>query len=76
MTATDLMFELAERAKVLANESIVSLRLHVAVVATTFYGAQAESKHLDRGQLIEQILEEEFADKARELDQLLPEVVR
>lgn len=68
MTAVELMYAVAERAKVLANETLPILRLYVSVDATTWHGAQVESKHLNRGELIELILEEEFEDKAKEID--------
>lgn len=62
MNTNDLVYKVAERARELANEPINMLRL--AVGTSDFRTAAIkESKHLSRGELIEEILTEEFIEK-------------
>ena len=67
-SAVELMWAMAARARELAGRSINELRLAVGT-ADTPSAAIAESRHKDRGQLIEEILSEEFEDQAKAIDE-------
>ena len=59
-TKTDLVYKMAERAKILAEETLYLLRIQAADYADTPSQAQQECKHMSRGQCIEKILTDEF----------------
>ena len=59
MTRNELVYAVAEKAKHLANSTLPQLR-YAAGNADTFGGAQRENKHKDRGELVEELLTEEF----------------
>lgn len=58
-TTNDLIYAIAARVKVLADQPLPELRYSVGT-ADTYWGAQRENAHKTRGELIEEILEEEF----------------
>jgi len=68
MTAVELLYKITERAKFLVSQPIDDLRYQLGT-ADTYYGAIAESQHMKRGELIETILNEEFEEKAKKIDE-------
>ncbi len=60
MTAIELMYAMAKRARELSNENLPTLRYAVGT-ANTYHGAQAENRHKSRGELVEEILARVFA---------------
>lgn len=63
MTTNDLVFKIAERAKILANKPINDLRAHLPSNQITRAGVVAEYRHLSRGDLVEEILIDEFIEE-------------
>jgi hypothetical protein len=64
MNTNDLVYKVAAKAKALADESLVLLRIQVASKdATTHYAMMKESMHRTRGDMIEEILCEEFIEE-------------
>ena len=59
----DVVYAVAEKAKVLANNTLPSLRYAAAVNAKTWAGAQLECAYKSRGELVEEILLEEFLEE-------------
>lgn len=65
--AVDLMFAMAKRAGELANEPINALRISAGTQDTPSASIR-ELQHQNRGQLIEDLLIEEFEERAKEID--------
>lgn len=63
MTTNDVVYKLAERAKVLADSPYRALRRTAPNTADLPSQAEKENKHLTRGQLVEIILTEEFCEE-------------
>ena len=64
MTTNDLVYKIAERAKVLANQSIRDLRLYVGGAnEDTVTAALRAAARQNRGDLIEEILCDEFCEE-------------
>ena len=60
----DVVYAIAERAKVLANQKIDELRRSVASQeAHTEHAMWSESRHKSRGDMVEEILLEEFIEE-------------
>jgi hypothetical protein len=70
LTAIDLMYKMAERARILSEKQIDALRLEVAT-AETWGGVLRETRGKTRGALIEEILTDEFEDEAKKIDELI-----
>lgn len=66
--ALGLMYSMASRAQVLADRPLLELRLAVAT-ADTVGGAKAETRHRSRGDLMEEILIEEFEHRAADIEE-------
>jgi hypothetical protein len=62
MNTNDLVYKIAARVAVLATESLPELRYSVGT-ADTWNGAQRENRHKNRGELIEEILHDEFIEE-------------
>ncbi len=63
-TVNDLVYKIIERVKVLANHSMVELRIATASEnCHSLHTMLKENKHLSRGELIELILEQEFIEE-------------
>ena len=62
MSTNDLVYKIAKRARELADQSLPELRYAVGTT-DTWAGAQRDSSHLKRGELIEDILTEEFIEE-------------
>lgn len=69
MTAVELLYKVAERAKALAEERIDMLRIHVGTQDTPA-ASIFEMRHRRRGEMIEEILTEEFEKDAMDIDGL------
>ena len=67
MIAVNLLYKVAERTKELSGMTVNELRYRLGT-ADTYHGAIAEHKHKGRGELIEEILIEEFEDLAKQVD--------
>ena len=62
MNTNDLVYKVAARAKDLANQKMPELR-YANGTADTWSGAQREGAHKSRGELVEEILLEEFLEE-------------
>jgi hypothetical protein len=62
LNTNDLVYKIAARAKDLANQKMPELR-YANGTTDTFSGAQRECAHQSRGELIEEILLEEFLEE-------------
>lgn len=64
MTCVDLVYSMAKRAKDLSDEKIDVLRVILGTQDTP-RSAVRENRHRKRGEMIEEILVQEFEDRAR-----------
>jgi hypothetical protein len=64
-TVEDLLYAVAARAKVLAEDKVDNLRASVETAQETRAAAIAENRHKTKGDLIEEILIEEFEEAAK-----------
>ena len=66
-TRKDLVYAMAERARVLGDEPVRMLRLKVST-QDSITAALAETAHMSKSQLIEDILIEEFEGEMEEVE--------